>query len=161
MAFRVARDLWEPVVLGGEGFVNNPSTLQVGDLDTDGLMDIAVSGLDPHLYFFLQKAPRDFRREPDEVLTVTSNNEDTNLVLADLDGRGGLDIVAVDTGAQGLAVFFQARPGVYPTSPSVVLGGPTSTPAVRSVAAAHIDGDGEIDLIAGNRESVSIFWGGR
>ena len=62
-----------------------------------------------------------------------------------------------------VTVFFQPAFGFrnQPT-PDLVLGGPTITGETNALVAVDLDGDGEIDLISGNRgaDNLTVFWGG-
>ena len=63
-----------------------------------------------------------------------------------------------------MTVFFQRLGGfIDRPEPDLVFGGPGITNGATGVAAADLDGDGDLDLISGNlnSENITIFWGGR
>ncbi len=82
------------------------------------------------------------------------------MCAADLDGDGKLDLIAGELGGNRVSVFHNvATPGSLTTNsfekPFALIGGGDC----HSVAAADLDGDGRVDIVAGNYDgkSVSIF----
>jgi hypothetical protein len=101
-------------------------------------------------------------------------------VVADLDGDGDLDLASANgfdiivppdpddpddlgsvvEGSDTLTVFFQTAPGVFDLAPSLTLGGPGLTDGAISVAAADMDGDGDLDLVSANAlgSTLTVFY---
>ncbi len=82
-----------------------------------------------------------------------------SVAAADLDCDGDHDLVSANQVGGNLTIFFQSSPGSFDPSP-LALGGPSSTSAPNSVAAADLDGDGDQDLVSANQlgSNLTIFF---
>ncbi|MEW6744287.1 MAG: FG-GAP-like repeat-containing protein [Planctomycetota bacterium] len=152
---------------------NNPHTdpdmeaaysVTAGDLDADGDLDLVsatpyLSYAPGNLTIFFQTSPGIFRPDPDNPHTDPGMDGSYSVVAADLDGDGDLDLVSANYGARNVTIFFQTSPGVFAADRT----NPHTDPDVLgpcSVAAADLDGDGDLDLASGNEGShnLTIFF---
>lgn len=136
----------------GAGGVVATSTLAVGDspvfvvtdrIDADGTEDLVVANRDDGtVSVILNQGARTFA--PATVLTLPAGASPGSVAVADLDGAGGVDVVASNrtSGTFEVLIFFGVGDGTF--------GGPNSQAAgSRSliVAAADVDGVNGVDLV--------------
>ncbi len=149
-----------PLVLGGPGTTTAPRSLAAADLDRDGDLDlVAASEETDRLTIFFQVAPGRFELRPLLLGGPGITDAPQWVAAADLDGDADQDLVSANAGSDDLTLFFQVAPGRF-GSPPLALGGPGTMDAPRSVAAADLDGDGDLDLVSANEVSddVTVFF---
>lgn len=115
------------------------SRLVTADLDNDGRFDLALGG--GYLRVFLERGGR-FEAGP----RLDTGGAVRGLIALDVDNDGRLDLAA--TGPTGVFVFTQqpsARPGELRFGRQKIPGAPQGGAAL---AAADLDGDGDLDLAA-------------
>jgi len=137
-----------------------PRSATAADLDGDGDLDLG-SANSSNLAVFFQESSGSFLSSP-LVLGGPSITLDPQSVIAtDLDGDGRQDLVSANKGGNNLTAFLQGSAGTF-GSPSLSLDGPPMGGPVF-VAAADLDGDGDVDLISANGDvsNLTVFWGGR
>jgi len=148
--------------LGGMGITDGARSVAAADIDGDGDFDLASANQTGHdLTIFFQESDG-FPTTPQVFLEDRATTNDPHfLVAADLDGDGLGDIASADRTGNRLKVFFQGESGTFPEMP-LVLGGPASTITPEFVAAADLDGDGDLDLISANTggDGLTIFFQG-
>ncbi len=143
---RTVGSLWSSTLtLGSE----SAQHVACADLDGDGDLDIACVVAGERLAVFFQTAPGAFGPEPVQLGGPSETGDPRELVAADLDGDGRLDLASANGTSNNLTVFRQVQPGAFATEP-IVLGGPGITDGPRSLAAADLDGDGRLDLANAN-----------
>jgi hypothetical protein len=133
------------VTLGGL----NPRGIVTGDLNADGLPDLATAAGDL-LFVYFQKTPALYPPSPDLQLGGTTLTQFDELVIADLNGDGLSDLASANRLSKNLTVFFQSSPGQFSIQPDLVLGGPTITLNPTFVAAADLNDDDRVDLVCAN-----------
>jgi hypothetical protein len=74
----------------------------------------------------------------------------------DLNDDGLVDLVSGNVVTHNLTVVFQAPGGVFPATPSVTLGGPSTTFGPRFVTTADLNGDGLIDIVSMNQTGGNL-----
>ncbi len=136
---------------------NGPGLSEVvalGDVDGDGDVDIATSA--PRLY--LNNGAGVFTLQPSSSAFVGAHPGLSAAGLFDIDGDGDLDLVTDDVKSgspSGNRLYINDGTGVFTAAPSAL-------PAIRgttALAAADLDGDGDVDVFAGNSGQDRIFTG--
>ncbi|MDH5389217.1 MAG: FG-GAP-like repeat-containing protein [Gammaproteobacteria bacterium] len=128
--------------------------LAVGDINRDGLDDV-VSGNNGgnNLLHLNNGTPTPFTGAGTNVSNVAETDVTRDLVLADLNRDGYLDVIAGNQGINDKIYFHSGNPsspyGVAPTSVYPI------NFNTRVIRAADIDNDGDIDLVTGNDSTVS------
>jgi hypothetical protein len=126
------------------GIVGLSSAMEVGDLDGNGLLDIAfpTNGINGRIDVFLQLADGGFVKRHSAGLGFFIRD----LALGDLDGDGLLDAVVLggNTGRTIGAEFGQPDGSL---SPLAVLATGTDTSPPTALALADMDGDGRLDAV--------------
>src|SRR5262249_22327212 len=136
-----------PFTLGGPGATDAPVSVAAADLDGDGDQDLVSANRIPsnNLTFFLQLSPGTFSPDPLTLGDLGTTREPRAVAGADLDGDGDLDLVSANQTGNNLTVFFQLPGGTF--AAPLTLGGFATTSGPHAVAAADLDGDGDLDLV--------------
>ncbi|MBA3912386.1 MAG: VCBS repeat-containing protein [Acidobacteriales bacterium] len=157
------------VLLGnGDGSLQQPTLYPTGnsyanhavsaDFNHDGIPDIATSG-DDVLGVLLGNGDGTFRSAQIYAYPVVSGA----MTLADLNGDGNVDIVAVNTGfypPSGIVVFLSKQDGTF--QDAQIFGASTGDPA--TIAIADFNKDGYLDAVVPNgsvTDKTSTFFAGR
>jgi hypothetical protein len=151
----VALFLYDPA---GGGFVagasiqglDGPESLAAADLDQDGKTDLAVANTKGNtLSLLIQGAPGAF--------TLTNTFADANgkmdqpraVIAADLDRDGLVDLATANSSSANVTIFFATGPATFPAAAQAL--GDDHIGDARALAAADLDHDGAVDLVAGRR----------
>lgn len=135
-----------------------PTAVRLADLDGDGVLDAVVTGrnyiADPEVLGRIAVLKGlgngSFQPWPD---VIVSKAQGEDLVLADFDGDGQVDLAATLSARRGrVYVAFGQGDGTFGPGAEVDL-----ERQPRGVAAADLDGDGDIDLAAVNYGSASLM----
>ena len=126
-----------------------PTGIAVGDLDSDGLDDIAVTNqYDNNVAIFYQKY--DGTLQGPETRAV--GRYPIGVAIADLSSDGKNDLAVVSGSANTLSVFIQDAQGTLPNAPTTYSTG--TGPYL--IAAGDIDSDGRTDLVVSNLNGANI-----
>jgi hypothetical protein len=142
--------------LGNPLTTNRPRSVAAADLEGDGDQDLVSANFaGNNLAVFLQDSPGSFASTP---LTLGSFGGPYCVASADLDGDGDQDLLSANSTGDKLGVFFQDSPGSFVSTGT--LGGFQVTNGPFSVAAADLDGDGDLDPVSANRvgDSLTVFF---
>jgi hypothetical protein len=134
------------------GSANKAWKIASGDLDGDGIVDIAIAGFDTGAVDYIRWYKNDGNGNFTETTTsvVSSTIDDVDgLTIADIDGQHGNDIIATSQ-AQDKLVYFLSD-GVGGFDAEVQVGG--AIDFAGQVVAGDINNDGNIDI-------ALVSWGG-
>jgi hypothetical protein len=141
-------------------------SVAAGDLDRDGLQDLAAAGAGSGLVVFLQNAPGDFGvdpgseepRLPSLVLTDAAMNDPSSSALADFDGNGQLDLLAACRGSANLVVFLQRDDGDGELeSTDFTVSSFDGGGSLEALHALDLDLDGDLDALARRGNDLASF----
>jgi len=141
---------------------NAPVSVAATDLNADGKTDLAVLG-DSSLTILLGAGNGTFTAATNSPISLLSQATDpvaAGLVFGDFNNDGNPDLAVVDSGysTNNVPVFLGSGTGTFTAS---VAPGTTNSPSGCSIAPADFNGDGSLDLAAGNGVfgGVSILLG--
>lgn len=135
-----------------------------GDLNLDGRPDLAVSTPSTNNITLLLNNTTPGASSASFTTSVTSaTNQPHGITLADVNGDGKLDLIAVNQGT-GIAVGSGSTASIRlnlttPGASSLSFGGKTDVSigtGARSVVALDVNGDGKPDLVTANRVSNNV-----
>jgi len=129
-----------------------PGGLAAGDFDADGDLDLAVitngaTGAQDRAEIYLNDGTGSY--SPGQILALPNSSSASEVVAADLDGDGDIDLAVV------LRDFNQVmrlvnNGGVFAQGATAPVGNDA-----RALAAADLEGDGDVDLAVANRNDGS------
>lgn len=129
----------------------NAAALWVGSF-RDARSDILVLDVTRKLSLWRSDAMDQFTDQTAKVLAeAPSSSGYQALAVAEVDGQGGNDIVAVDR--QGIVVFQNNGQGVFSAMRSDL----AWLPAARSLSVGDLDGDGHVDLLI-TEAATGLLW---
>ncbi len=124
-----------------------PVSVAVGDVNGDGMADVAAGTLSGTTAIFLGTADHAFRRAAD----VITGDGPYGLLVADLNGDGRPDMATTDVQAGTVGVALGLGDGRFQNSFSVPVGkGPIY------LATADLNADGRPDLVTANSDDSSL-----
>lgn len=119
-----------------------PSAFAFGDLDGDGILDIGFSSYDSDGFGYVG-----YVSSIDETtVTIADVPFATDLVAADFNGDGLIDLAAADADNGRVAIILQTTPGVF----AAPVFSATTSQFTSALAVGDFNGDGFLDLLAGN-----------
>lgn len=143
--------------------METPTAITVGDLDGNGLSDFVTVKSDPfgasQIRLVVQTAPGTFEVRPtfDPTMPFPVPGVFAGSAVADLDGDGTAEVIVSDTPSNRLLVFkIDVSTGTFTLDPRSLAGIMTGM-SPTGVAAADLDGDGLVDLLAANQASISVI----
>jgi len=135
--------------------VDDTRSVAIGDLDGDGDLDLVTGN-------FQEQSATYFNDGLGNFLTRRSFGSGTDrtwsVAVGDVDGDGDLDIVAGNGdrffGGQQNMVYFNDGTGNFPTRHDFGSGGDRT----QTLALGDMDGDGDLDITAGNYNQQSVVY---
>lgn len=149
------------------GAGNGPLRVCIGDLDGDGKPDLVVASSVDGIISIYQNisanntlTTNSFAPRITLSILSTAGNSPYGLALADLDGDGKLDIVALDADNNLVSIFRNINSG--PTLSSSSFDTRIDLPAgtvMRGLAVLDLNSDGRPDIVTANHgdDTISIF----
>jgi hypothetical protein len=135
-------------------FSHDPATtITAADFNHDGMIDLAVPHRDGGQSRVYLAGPRGSFSVERSIPFGPPNANIRMTQVADVDGDGILDIVAIDE-STGIAIYFGKKDGTY-SAPLQVAG---AKPSPYALLIADLNGDGKPDLIVGNVEAPSTIY---
>jgi len=128
---------------GGSG--STRSIAVAADVDGDGDLDVLLGNSGSPSQVLLNAGDGTFPTSIDLPGGIAST---FSIVAADVDGDGDLDVLLGNNGNPS-RVLLNAGDGTFPTSIELHGGSVSGNAATNSMAAADVDGDGDVDMLLG------------
>ena len=126
----------------------NCYSVALGDIDTDGDLDLVVANQNGPVRVGVNGGSGAFTFGA----TVSTGGQTLGVTLGDVDADGDLDLLAANANANGtVSVHLNNGSGTFSGGSEPAVGaGP------RNVALADVDGDGDLDLLASNSNTNTV-----
>ena len=148
------RDFVDHSIGIAEGF---PISVFAADLDGDGNTDVvsSVSSIDNSVDKIVW-SKNDGQGGFGPLQTITTSVRDAlSVFAADLDGDGDIDVLSASLGSNKIA-WYENTDGLGGFGPQQIIS--TAALAPRSLVAADLDGDGDLDVLAGFSYGDKVAW---
>ena len=129
-------------------------SVYAADMDGDGDMDIvSASGNDDTIAWYENNGAADPSCTAADI--ATSADGAYSVFAADMDGDGDMDIISASTNDDTIA-WYENNGAADPSWTKAVIA--TNADGARSVYAADMDGDGDMDIISASFVGDSVSW---
>jgi serine/threonine protein kinase len=129
----------------------NTWSIAAADVDGDGDLDVLLGNYGIPSRVLLNAGDGTF---PTSIELPGGSAYTRSIAAADVDGDGDLDVLLGNFGSTS-RVLLNAGDGTFPTSIELSSGNENTGSIVSSIAAADVDGDGDLDVLLGNLGSAS------
>ncbi len=148
--FQDAVDSWTAVEIGSGTDLDTPAALAVGDIDADGDSDVIVACNGQLVYLHSPNVPRTGTGW--DLYVIADSDTDSagqwqDVVVGDIDGADGLDVVACNRTSDWLSWFPNPGNAADGTGWTRVQINETSRDGANRVALSDVDVDGRLDVI--------------
>jgi hypothetical protein len=133
-----------------------PRSVYAADLDGDGDMDVlSASYGDGRIYWYENDGTGGFTMTTSSTITTTADGA-RSVYAADLDGDGDMDVLSASEVDDKIAWYENDGVGGFtlPTSSTIT----TTADGAKSVYAADLDGDGDMDVLSASTIDNKIAW---
>ncbi len=142
---------WPRATIDAE--INDIEAIAVADLDLDGDPDVVAAASNSNAIFWWENRDAGGTWIRDTVISGFNGARD--VTVADLDGDGDGDVLAAAGTAQEVSWWENRLRESAGWTPHVIATGFAFPDAVN---AADLDGDGDLDVIAGSKLSAEVSW---
>ncbi len=138
-----------PFALGG-----TPFAVAVGDLNNDGIPDIAVTDFTSgQIFLLLSNKGTGKYFTPANTVLINAGAGTSGIVIADLNGDGNQDIAVTNFTANTVTILLGSGSGAFSPTTTVPL---TANSGPRGIAVGDVNGDGFPDLIVANNTGENV-----
>jgi len=141
-----------PHVIGSMPMIVNATA--VLDVDRDGDLDVLSAGQDADTVAWHENDGFLPPRFKTRILTTTADFA-TSVYGADLDGDGDVDLLS-SSFFDNTVAWYESDGGSPPSFVERAVS--TNAPGARSVFAADLEGDGDVDVIAATQNDAKVVW---
>ncbi|MEM7305463.1 MAG: FG-GAP-like repeat-containing protein [Planctomycetota bacterium] len=124
------------------------------DLDGDGDADLLSASSFDDVIAWYENTDGSGAFGPRQLISFTADNA-TAVAAADLDGDGDLDVLSTSSGDDKVA-WYENTDGLGAFGPQQLIS--STADGAFAVAAADVDGDGDLDVVAGSFSDDTIAW---
>ncbi|KNC56487.1 fibronectin type III domain-containing protein [Thecamonas trahens ATCC 50062] len=124
------------------------------DIDGDGDLDLASASGNDNKIAWYENTDGAGSFGPQQVVSMAANGANS-VIAADIDGDGDLDLASASSSDNKMA-WYENIDGAGTFGPQQVVS--TAADDARSVIAADIDGDGDLDLASASYSDDKIAW---
>lgn len=149
LSIRAQIDFEPHIIVDSHPDVSSPYNLVSADIDGDGDNDIVATSTHENKVVWFENLDGHGNFSGPKVI-VSNMDYPLDITVADIDGDGDLDIVAVSSFDHKI-VWFENLDGLGNFGPQHLI---ASLHGVQTVQAKDMDGDGDIDIIAGGDNKV-------
>ena len=135
----------------GKGYTHS---VAVGDMNGDGDLDIVAGNYRQQSVVYLNDGAGNFTTERD---FGAESNETYSVAVGDMNDDGHLDIVVGNNGQQN-GVYLNDGTGHFPLAQPYTRTFGTGSDPTYSVAVGDMNGDGDLDIVAGNYRQRSVVY---
>lgn len=136
--------------------VDGPTDIYTADLDNDGDLDIlTASAMDDKIAWLENTDGFQASESATQHIITTQANGANQVYTADLDGDGDLDVVSASFFDDKIA-WYENENGQGSFGTQKIIS--TNADWARSVFAADMDNDGDIDILSASRDDDKIAW---
>ena len=123
---------------------DSTQTIALADVDSDGDLDLVAVNIAHTSKLYLNDGSGSFAPATNIGIETGSTY---SIALVDVDGDGDLDLVAGNFGTNQYKLYLNDGSGSFATTGTNI---GIETDATHAIALADVDGDGDLDLVAGN-----------